>query len=156
MLEKENGKIGKAATVWTADRIERLVEMWKNGVMSSDIGRRLGISKNAVIGKVHRLRLPPRMKAVSDKTGKEAEIRESQKIKEKMDTAKEDKFLLCDLIGTPPGVTDFLTLTSQMCSFPMGDPAEEDFQFCCKDKVGSYSYCQEHMKEAYANAKLAL
>ena len=46
---------------WTAERIERLIELWEEGVTTAEIGRRIGVTKNAVIGKVHRLGLVPRV-----------------------------------------------------------------------------------------------
>ena len=46
---------------WTAERIERLVELWEAGVTTAEIGRRIGVTKNAVIGKVHRIGLVPRV-----------------------------------------------------------------------------------------------
>jgi GcrA cell cycle regulator len=47
-------------TVWTEERIAQLAELWHQGLSTAEIGRRLGISKNAIIGKAHRLALPPR------------------------------------------------------------------------------------------------
>ncbi len=46
---------------WTAERIERLVALWEEGVTTAEIGRRIGVTKNAVIGKVHRIGLVPRV-----------------------------------------------------------------------------------------------
>lgn len=47
-------------TIWTPDLIERLAMLWKDGLSTAEIGRRLGITKNAVVGKAHRLALNPR------------------------------------------------------------------------------------------------
>jgi GcrA cell cycle regulator len=46
---------------WTPERIQRLVELWEEGVTTAEIGRRIGVTKNAVIGKVHRIGLVPRV-----------------------------------------------------------------------------------------------
>lgn len=46
---------------WTAERIEQLTRLWEEGVTTAEIGRRIGVSKNAVIGKVHRIGLTPRV-----------------------------------------------------------------------------------------------
>src|SRR5437764_44459 len=46
---------------WTADRIEQLTQLWEEGVTTAEIGRRIGVTKNAVIGKVHRIGLVPRV-----------------------------------------------------------------------------------------------
>lgn len=45
---------------WTPERIAALIALWGEDISTSEIGRRLGITKNAVIGKVHRLGLPKR------------------------------------------------------------------------------------------------
>lgn len=47
-------------SIWTDDLIESLSKLWDEGHSASEIGRRLGVGKNAVIGKVHRLKLTPR------------------------------------------------------------------------------------------------
>jgi GcrA cell cycle regulator len=47
-------------TVWTQDRVEQLGQLWRQGLSTAEIGRRLGITKNAVVGKAHRLSLQPR------------------------------------------------------------------------------------------------
>jgi len=46
---------------WTEERIEQLTQLWEEGVTTAEIGRRIGVSKNAVIGKVHRIGLTPRV-----------------------------------------------------------------------------------------------
>jgi GcrA cell cycle regulator len=46
---------------WTSERIEQLTLLWDEGVTTAEIGRRIGVTKNAVIGKVHRLGLVPRV-----------------------------------------------------------------------------------------------
>lgn len=56
---KRGGK--REASDWTPERIELLTRLWKGGVITSEIGCRLGITKNAAIGKVHRLNLRPRI-----------------------------------------------------------------------------------------------
>ena len=47
-------------TVWTQDRVEQLGQLWAQGLSTAEIGRRLGLTKNAVVGKAHRLSLNPR------------------------------------------------------------------------------------------------
>ncbi|HVC55570.1 MAG TPA: GcrA family cell cycle regulator [Stellaceae bacterium] len=46
---------------WTQERVEQLIELWEGGVTTAEIGRRIGVTKNAVIGKVHRIGLVPRV-----------------------------------------------------------------------------------------------
>jgi len=63
-LEPSEGEICAPACVeptWTEERIERLTALWEEGVTTAEIGRRIGVTKNAVIGKVHRIGLVPRV-----------------------------------------------------------------------------------------------
>jgi GcrA cell cycle regulator len=47
-------------TIWTTELVEQLGKLWHDGLSTAEIGRRLGITKNAVVGKAHRLALEPR------------------------------------------------------------------------------------------------
>jgi GcrA cell cycle regulator len=60
VIEADKAEIEKAET-WTPERIEQLIQLWDEGVTTAEIGRRIGVTKNAVIGKVHRLGLVPRV-----------------------------------------------------------------------------------------------
>uniref|UniRef100_UPI0022EA7F36 GcrA family cell cycle regulator n=1 Tax=Falsiroseomonas oryzae TaxID=2766473 RepID=UPI0022EA7F36 len=57
---------------WTAEAIERLRALWAEGHSTAEIGRRMGISKNAVVGKAHRLSLPPRPSPIRREAGEAA------------------------------------------------------------------------------------
>jgi GcrA cell cycle regulator len=52
---------GMDAGTWTEERIEQLTRLWEEGITTAEIGRQIGVTKNAVIGKVHRLGLVPRV-----------------------------------------------------------------------------------------------
>jgi GcrA cell cycle regulator len=56
-------------TPWTPDTIAQLRQMWADGVSTPEIGRRLGVSKNSAVGKIHRLHLPPRPSPIRPRTG---------------------------------------------------------------------------------------
>jgi GcrA cell cycle regulator len=58
---EEIGAPPRVEPTWTAERIARLTELWEEGVTTAEIGRRIGLTKNAVIGKVHRIGLAPRV-----------------------------------------------------------------------------------------------
>ncbi len=57
----------KMTTDWTSERTEQLVALWKEGIPTSQMGRRLGVTKNAVVGKAHRLGLPKRQSPIPSK-----------------------------------------------------------------------------------------
>ena len=104
---------------WTSDRISTLIALWHEGHSTSIIGTRLGITKNAVVGKVHRLGLPKRGSPIKQKAKKPADI------------------------------INLAQLRSNMCVWPFGEPGEPDFRFCGNDIVQDKPYCEEHCRAAY-------
>ena len=114
--------------VWTDDRIAKLKKLWTEGLPTGEIGKRLGVSKNAVVGKAHRLSLKSRP----------SPIRRAVK---KAETKKEE-------------VTVFTlaNLTSMTCRWPNGDPKEDNFHFCGKPVFQTKPYCAEHCAAAYVGS----
>lgn len=106
---------------WTPQRISALVALWDEGLPTSEIGRRLGITKNAVIGKVHRLGLSKRGSPIKEKP------------KDEIDET------LVTLSKLRPG----------MCSWPIGEPDQANFHFCGSSSVDGKPYCREHCAKAY-------
>jgi GcrA cell cycle regulator len=103
---------------WTPERIAALIALWNEDLSASEIGRRLGFSKNAVIGKVHRLGLPKRRPSAKD----------------------EDE---------PVDVVRLESLSSDMCSWPVGNPGDRGFHFCGEPSVPGKPYCGKHCSIAY-------
>lgn len=121
--------------VWTAEKIKLLKKLWLKGKSTIEIGRELGMSKNAVVGKVHRLELAARPSPIK-KSQKQADGKQKQG----KPVLKQTKISLMDL-----------KLTS--CRWPMGDPKDDDFHFCGADTVTGKPYCSEHCKIAYTSLK---
>ncbi len=118
---------------WTDDRIEKLKALWDAGQSASQIAKELGegVTRNAVIGKAHRLGLKSRPSPVkSDKVKAKAPARR---------TAKKDTKQLISL----------LDLTDRMCKWPIGHPGDADFHFCGKNAEPGMPYCAGHCAEAY-------
>lgn len=115
--------------VWTEDKIKKLKKMWQAGKPTAEIAKTLGMSKNSIIGKVHRLNLKVRPSPIKTETTKPKAI--TKKIVEKI------------------GLMD-LKLTT--CRWPIGNPKDEDFCFCGKQTVTGKPYCQKHCQEAYVNS----
>ncbi len=109
---------------WTPERIAELQKLWQEGLSTAEIGRQLGISKNAVVGKAHRLGLSSRPSPIR-RNGKG----ESPKSKPRLVTLED--------------------LTAGMCRWPFGDPGDEDFHFCGKKAVQGKPYCADHAAKAY-------
>ncbi len=116
---------------WTTEKIKQLKKLWSKGKSTVEIGRELGISKNAVVGKVHRLELNARPSPIKKDT-------KPKVIKKKVQ--KQENVSLMDL-----------KLNS--CRWPIGDPKDADFHFCGKDTVTGKPYCSEHCKIAYTSLK---
>ncbi|MBQ8250378.1 MAG: hypothetical protein IJY92_00515 [Alphaproteobacteria bacterium] len=121
---------------WTAEKIKQLKKLWLKGKSTIEIGKELGISKNAVVGKVHRLELAARPSPI--KRVQKPTTATKQKVVKK--EIKPKKMTLMDL-----------KLTS--CRWPIGDPKDEDFHFCGADTVTGKPYCAEHCKVAYTSLK---
>ncbi|MBT6203466.1 MAG: GcrA family cell cycle regulator [Alphaproteobacteria bacterium] len=117
---------------WTDEKIERLKELWDQGLSTAEIGRELGVSKNAVVGKSHRLALKPRPSPISGKAAVKApKPKPKPKVKESS------------------RVYDVIKLGPQMCRWPFGDPGDHDFHFCGKTATVGKPYCDDHCAVAY-------
>jgi GcrA cell cycle regulator len=132
---------------WTDERVEQLKALWGEGLSASQIARVLGsVTRNAVIGKVHRLGLagragPPRAErprnAVPRKTAVHISAPAPQIVEEDPITLEDGNF------------ATVLTINDRMCRWPIGDPSENEFHFCGhKPKFGS-PYCEAHARKAY-------
>jgi len=110
---------------WNESRIETLKALWDEGLSTSEIGGRLGITKNSVVGKVHRLGLPKRQSPIR------APVRRVAEPEVRTDAVKID------------------ALSTGMCRWPMGEPGTETFSFCGRNSVEHRPYCEEHCARAY-------
>lgn len=135
---------------WTDDQVEELKRLWNEGLTTGEIGKALGVSKNAVVGKAHRLGLnsrPSPIRRTDDETEQAApapqktEPKEpAKKASQKAEKHKEKLFTVNDL-------------TSSSCRWPIGDPKDADFHFCGKEAIPGKPYCPEHASVAYVSAK---
>jgi len=139
---------------WTNEQVEELKRLWGEGLTTGEIGKTLGVSKNAVVGKAHRLGLqgrPSPIRRPEDEipAAAEAEVvppapektsRRPSKSAKKTATAKEKRFTVNDLVSTS-------------CRWPIGDPKDEDFHFCGKEAMPGKPYCLDHCAVAYVSAK---
>lgn len=118
---------------WTEDKIAQLKKLWEKGLSASQIAGEIGdgISRNAVIGKAHRLGLKSRPSPVRTEPAKAKPSRKPKKEKDKQ-----------------PRV-GLLDLTERMCKWPIGHPGEPDFHFCGRDSEPGMPYCADHCREAY-------
>ncbi|MCB1557068.1 MAG: gcrA cell cycle regulator family protein [Alphaproteobacteria bacterium] len=131
---------------WTDERVALLEKLWGEGRTAAEIAKELGdVTRNAVIGKAHRLKLSNRVSPIQQNSKKAA-------VKLPVEKAKVAG-MIRPAVKTPlssgtEGVT-MAELTPRMCRWPMGDPKNPDFRFCGCTAAPGLSYCDEHAKMAY-------
>ena len=142
---------------WTQEREEKLKELWKKGHTASQIASLLGdTTRNAVIGKAHRLNLEAR--AVSKKSA--PKINRGNDTKPEIKTQKlgrkaRFKALLLDKSFEQENPKKLEELTDETCRWPIGHPYEDKFYFCGRKPMEKFPYCKLHVLYAFQpkNAK---
>ena len=111
---------------WTYERIEKLKQLWDEGLTASRIAAELGdVTRNAVIGKAHRLGLSGRMVSKSKNNGISI-IR-----KKRVSMARSQKVIdISPVIDEPMNPTSLKDIKDGLCRWPLGEPEEKDFKFC--------------------------
>jgi GcrA cell cycle regulator len=132
---------------WTDERVEQLKSLWTEGLSASQIARVLGgVTRNAVIGKVHRLGLAGRAGPTRSERPRHAAAHRSvaRTAPVAKEIVEEDPIVLDD-----GSFVTVLSINDRMCRWPIGDPSEGAFHFCGhKPKDGS-PYCEAHARKAY-------
>ncbi len=154
---------------WTDDRVESLKKLWQEGLSASQIAGRLGgVTRNAVIGKVHRLGLSGR--ATTSRQKSHRPRRPAAAVTQKRLAVAKPRFAQTGnsaFRALYQGDTDSVTapieelvipekerkyittLTENCCRWPIGDPQQTDFHFCGKGKVTGLPYCEVHARRAF-------
>jgi GcrA cell cycle regulator len=155
---------------WTDERVETLKKLWADGLSASQIAAELGgITRNAVIGKVHRLGLSGRAKSPSSAAPRPRKARPHSQHMLRVsrpsmrgNTALAHSYEL-DVEPEPELVDNviplgqrrtLLELTEDTCRWPIGDPGHADFFFCGGQSIASLPYCTYHSRVAYQPANM--
>jgi GcrA cell cycle regulator len=148
---------------WTDERVELLKKLWADGLSASQIAAELGgITRNAVIGKVHRLGLSGRAKSPSSAAPRPRKARSSgQMLRVSRPTIRGNTALAYDYDPEPePELLEIpveqrktlLQLNEHTCRWPVGDPGGPEFYFCGGDTATELPYCAYHCRVAYQPA----
>lgn len=156
-----------AAMTWTEERVELLRRLWMEGLSASRIAAEIGgVSRNAVIGKVHRLGLAGRGKTepVDEATPRKTE-RPAAAVEEPSVAAAAAPVPARPVLELVPDTGEardlavpiservtIMELRESMCKWPMGDPTTADFRFCGSKSLPSLPYCRHHALVAYQPA----
>lgn len=140
---------------WTEETIARLRALWAEGHSTAEIGRRMGISKNAVVGKAHRLQLSARPSPIrrgSDAPRRPAPVRrpEPRPPSEPPQAALADRPAPPQLRALQPPRSGARTMP---CCWPIGEPGSPGFRFCDEPAIAGKPYCEAHAQLAYVKVR---
>lgn len=140
---------------WTDETITRLRSLWAEGLSTAEIGRRLNISKNAVVGKAHRLSLPARPSPIRRSNG-ETSPRPAAPKRTQGPTLPP----LSPSVSAPVPVLRAIMPVAKPqqpratpCCWPIGEPGKPSFHFCNAAALTGKPYCEEHAAIAYVRVR---
>ena len=136
---------------WTEEKVAKLKELWGKGNTASQIAEIIGgISRNAVIGKAHRLNSSAKIKtrtatsnqnfnnSILDKNSNSKRVRRSK-----------FKSLIIEKNFEPENPKQLEELDENSCKWPIGHPDEKNFYFCGRSSMKDFSYCKLHILYAF-------
>ena len=136
---------------WTDEKVAKLKELWGKGNTASQIAEIIGgISRNAVIGKAHRLNLSAKIKTRSATSNENFENTIDRKsIKSNKGRRSKFKSLIIEKDFEPENPKTLEELDENSCKWPIGHPNEKSFYFCGRTSLKDFSYCKLHLLYAY-------
>ena len=135
---------------WTDEKVNKLKELWSKGHTASQIADLLGdTTRNAVIGKAHRLNLEARAPSKSTPSSNKQENRQARKSSQVISRKSKFQSILLDKNFEAENPTVLEDLTDSTCKWPIGHPDEENFYFCGRTPEGEFPYCKLHVLYAF-------
>jgi len=153
---------------WSDDRVEQLKKLWEAGLSASQIAAELGnVTRNAVIGKVHRLGLSGRAKSPATAAPRQRKAarpaqpmmrvtrpvaRGNTALAQVFEVEAEPDPVAFDNVVPMNQRRSLLELNQATCHWPVGDPSSPDFFFCGGKALSGLPYCAQHSRVAYQPA----
>jgi len=135
---------------WNDEKVEKLKDLWGKGHTASQIAEMLGdTTRNAVIGKAHRLNLEARAPSKQTSSSDKQETRPARKAQQPMSRKSKFKSILLDKNFQSEKPTSLEGLTDSTCRWPIGHPDEEKFYFCGRKPIEDFPYCKLHVLYAF-------
>jgi len=137
---------------WTEDKVESLKKLWGSGKTASQIAEIIGgISRNAVIGKAHRLNLSAKIKTRTATSNQTFNNSTNEKNIQAVKRGRKSKFksLIIEKDFEPENPKQLEELDENSCKWPIGHPDEKSFYFCGRSSLKDFSYCKLHLLYAY-------
>ncbi len=154
---------------WNDETIARLRELWAEGLSTAEIGRRMSVSKNAVVGKAHRLNLPPRPSpirrdgiSVATRPGPPRRVTGptlpplSAAVNAPAAPApapQAQRAAPPTARPAPVRAVPYASSRMSTCCWPIGEPGTRSFRFCDADATHGKPYCGEHASLAYVRVR---
>tara|TARA_Y100001970_G_C14200965_1_gene841045 strand:+ start:1646 stop:2149 length:504 start_codon:yes stop_codon:yes gene_type:complete len=140
--------------MWTEEKVKILKDLWGKGKTASQIAEIIGgISRNAVIGKAHRLNLSAKIKSkiFNDQSTKNTDENSSENkssVRRRLSRSR-FKSLLIEKDFEPENPKQLEELDDNLCKWPIGHPDESSFYFCGRKSLKDFSYCKLHLLYAF-------
>ena len=138
---------------WNDDNVSRLKELWDQGLPTAQIGKLLGFTKNAVVGKAHRIGLERRPSPIRRSAAKPDRKKARSPVMPKLtfeSILSEEKTYIPEINSFTPSIKNvFANSIKRGCEWPEGHPDEPEFYFCNKERFEDKPYCLDHCSVAY-------
>lgn len=155
---------------WTAEKIEQLNKLWSEGMSITEIGKILGMTRNAVVGKAHRLSLAKRPSPIARAPGPRPAVQQAPVAPARPVAAPVAAIAAAPVAeAAPPPPKPAMPVMSPpsrprpapafraariangpACRWPLGDPKSPDFHFCGSPSIEGKPYCEKHCAMAYS------
>ena len=133
---------------WTEEKVAKLKTLWGKGNTASQIAEILGgVSRNAVIGKAHRLNLSG--KFTTKKVSNYTQVNKLKNSNTRKNKRGKFKSLIIEKDFEPENPKQLEELDENSCKWPIGHPNEKNFYFCGRTSLKDFSYCKLHMLYAF-------